>query len=107
MWKGGDGMNDLLLEREEEVGPLINDQTFIAIAVVGVMILAAILVVCIANWISRFQQELHRVNQRIRQAQSERERQHYIRRRRRLWLTMIPFVPYEKHSKHKHKRKHK
>ena len=107
MPKGGDGMKELFLEREEEVGPLINDQTFMSLAVLGLMAVAVILVVAIANWIARFQKELRRVNMRIQQAQSERERQHYIRRRRRLWLTMIPFVHYEKKHKHRHKHKHK
>lgn len=80
----------------EEMGPLINDQTLIVIMVVGAAVLAAVLFVAAAVWWPKFQRELHHLNMRIEQARSERERQHYIRRRRRLWLSLIPFVRYTK-----------
>lgn len=80
----------------EDMGPLINDQTLIVIMVVGVGVLAAVLFVAAAVWWPKFQRELKHLNVRIAQARSERERQHYIRRRRRLWLSLIPFVRYTK-----------
>lgn len=80
----------------EDMGPLINDQTLIVIMVVGAAVLAAVLFVAAAVWLPKFQRELHHLNMRIEQARSERERQHYIRRRRRLWLSLIPFVRYTK-----------
>lgn len=80
----------------EDMGPLINDQTLIVIMVVGACVLAAVLFVAAAVWLPKFQRELRHLNLRIEQARSERERQHYIRRRRRLWLSLIPFVRYTK-----------
>ena len=78
------------------MGPLINDQTFIVLMVIGAIVLLAVLVVAAVMWWPRFQREYNHLNQRIQQAQSERERQHYIRRRRRLLLSLIPFVRYKK-----------
>ena len=86
-----------LFYNTEETGPLINDQTFIVIMVVGACILAAVLFVALAAWLPKFQHELHKVNRYIKNASSERERQHYIKRRRRLWLSLIPFVKYDKY----------
>lgn len=79
----------------EEMGPLINDQTFIVIMVIGVIVLFAVLVVAAVVWWPRFQREYRHLNMRIAQAQSERERQHYLKRRRRLLLSLIPFVRYK------------
>ena len=89
-------MNGLLYDTEN-TGPLINDQTFIVIAVVGICVLAVVLFVALAVWLPKFQRELHKVNRYIKNAGSERERQHYIKRRRRLWLSLIPFVKYDKY----------
>ena len=88
-------MNQLFYETEESTGPLINDQTFILIMVVGACILAVVLFVALAVWMPKFQRELHKVNRYIKEARSERERQHYLKRRRRLWLSLIPFVKYK------------
>ena len=88
-------MNQLFYETEENTGPLINDQTFIVIMVIGICALAAVLFVALAVWLPKFQREIHHVNRRIKNAQSERERQHYLKRRRRLWLSLIPFVKYK------------
>ncbi len=88
-------MNQLFYETEENMGPLINDQTFIVIMVVGLGALAVVLFVALAVWMPKFQRELHKVNRYIKDARSERERQHYLKRRRRLWLSLIPFVKYK------------
>lgn len=85
----------IFLETEEEKGPLINDQTLIVLMVIGGCVLAAVLIVAFVVWLPKFQQELKHVNLRIEQSISERERQHYLRRRRRLWLSLIPFVKYK------------
>lgn len=90
MWDG------LFYEIEQKTEPLINDQTLILIMVIGGGVLAAVLFVATALWLPKFQRELRHVNLRIEQARSERERQHYLRRRRRLWLSLIPFVRYTK-----------
>ena|GEM_PF-1514024 len=94
--KDGDRRMDGLFYNTEDMGPLINDQTFITLMVIGLCVLAAVLFVALAVWLPKFQRELKHLNRRIEQARSERERQHYIRRRRRLWLSIIPFVPYKK-----------
>ena len=88
-------MLDQLLYNSEGTGPLINDQTFLTIMVIGICVLAAVLFVALAVWLPKFQRELHKVNRYIANAQSEREKQHYLKRRRRLWLSLIPFVPYK------------
>ena len=49
------------------------------------------------RWRVKFRRELRYVNQRIDQSLNERERLHYVRRRRRLWLSLIPFVKYKYH----------
>ena len=84
----------LFLE-EREAGPLIDDQTFIVLMVIGIAVLAAVLFVAACVWWPRFQRELQHLNMRIKQSSSERERQHYIRRRRSRLLSIIPFVKYK------------
>ena len=46
-----------------------------------------------APWITAFMRELKYVNDEIGR-NTGRERQRWIRRRRRLWLSLIPFVKY-------------
>ena len=65
------------------------------------LFLAAVIVLFIwviwfASFLNKFQRELRHINSRIEQSISERERMHYIRRRRRLLLSLIPFVRYRK-----------
>ena len=99
-------MWQLFLEKEDDAGPVINDQTFIAIAVIGLIAVAAMIIFGIIFWSARFQKEMHHLNLRIRQASSEREREYYLRRRKRLYLSIIPFVKYNK-SDRKHRHHHK
>ena len=87
----------LFVDSETESGPLISDHTFIILLVVGVIVLFVVLVVAFSMWLPRFQRELQHLNLRIQQSNSERERQHYLRRRRSLWLSLIPFVRYRHH----------
>lgn len=89
---------DGLLMNAEEMDVMITDQTFILLAVVGGCLLLVVLGVAFAVWLNKFTRELKRVNLRIRQSQSERERQHYLRRRRDLYLSIIPFVRYNKYK---------
>ncbi len=86
----------IFLEKEKDpTEPVINDQTFLTFLVIGIMILAAILFVAGSVWFTKFQRELKHLNLRIAQSVSERERQHYIRRRRNLFWSIIPFVKYK------------
>ena len=89
---------DGLLRNTEDMDVLITDQTFILFAVIGGCILLVVLGVAFAVWLNKFNRELKRVNLRIRQSESERERQHYLRRRRKLYLSIIPFVRYNKYK---------
>ncbi len=89
---------DGLLMNAEEMDVMITDQTFILLAVVGGCLLLVVLGVAFAVWLNKFTRELKRVNLRIRQSESERERQHYLRRRRELYLSIIPFVRYNKYK---------
>ena len=47
----------------------------------------------LASFINDFSQELRYLNNEIRRTDGA-ERRHYIRQRRRLWLSLIPFVKY-------------
>lgn len=100
-------MWQLFLEREAESGPVVTDQTFIAVAVIGLIAIVAMTVFSIIFWSARFQKEMHHLNLRIRQARSEHEREYYLQRRKRLYWSIIPFVRYSKNGrKHKHRHHH-
>lgn len=47
----------------------------------------------LVSFINDFSQELRYLNNEIRRTDGA-ERKHYIRQRRRLWLSLIPFVKY-------------
>ena len=47
----------------------------------------------LVSFINDFSQELRYLNNEIRRTDGA-ERMHYIRQRRRLWLSLIPFVKY-------------
>ena len=47
----------------------------------------------LVSFINDFSQELRYLNSEIRRTDGA-ERRHYIRQRRRLWLSLIPFVKY-------------
>ena len=91
------GIWGIWLEEKEKdpTASVINDQTFMTFLVIGIMVLAAVLVVAGSMWWTKFQRELKHLNLRIAQSISERERQHYIRRRRNLFWSIIPFVKYK------------
>lgn len=63
-------------------------------------------VIWFSSFLSKFQRELKHLNSRIEQSINERERLHYVRRRRRLWLSLIPFVKYHRHSRSHRKHHH-
>ena len=86
-----------LFYNTEETGPLINDQTFLVFLVIGIGALTVVVFVSLAVWLPKFQRELKKVNRYIQNSRSERERQHYIKRRRRLWLSLLPFVKYNRY----------
>ena len=68
----------------------------VAAVVLVVIIVVAVLVgavVLVANFINDFSSELKYLNCEIARTSGD-ERKHWIRRRRRLWLSWIPFVRY-------------
>ena len=88
-------LSSILLEREEGQRWVMSDQTFITLMIIGGMVLLAVLVVAGTIWWTKFRRELRHLNLRISQSVSERERQHYLRRRRNLLWSIIPFVRYK------------
>ena len=62
------------------------------IIVLGVVIVIPALV-GLAIFINDFSRELQYLNNEIRRTTGA-ERRHYIRQKRRLWLSLIPFVKY-------------
>ena len=65
---------------------------WILIGVVAIIFLLAV-VVGLCAFFSNFSSELKYLNIEIRRT-SGSERRHYIRKRRRLWLSLLPFVKY-------------
>ena len=56
-------------------------------------ILAVLLMVGIAKFVNGFSRELKYINNEISRNRGS-ERQYWIKKRRRLWLSLIPFVKY-------------
>ena len=62
------------------------------IGIFAVLVLLALLVK-LALFINDFSQELKYINNEIHRTHGA-ERKHWLRERRRLWLSLIPFVKY-------------
>lgn len=62
------------------------------IGILAVLFLVLI-VFGLASLINNFSSELRYLNNKIARSEGARRR-HYIRKRRRLWLSLIPFVKY-------------
>ena len=88
-------LGGILLEREDGEQWVMSDQTFITLMIIGGGVLVVVAGVAFAVWLGRFRRELRHLNLRIAQAVSEREKQHYLRRRRNLWWSLVPFVKYK------------
>lgn len=58
-----------------------------------IAIISVLLLIGLASFINDFSQELKYLNNEIGRTTGA-ERRHYIRQRRRLWLSLIPFVKY-------------
>ena len=65
---------------------------FVLGAVVGIILLAAV-ILRFVTWLSEFQQELDMLNTEIGRT-SGREQRYWLKRKRRLWLSIFPFVKY-------------
>lgn len=70
----------------------LDNEFWILVGIIAIPILLGLLVgLCL--FINDFSQELRYLNNEIRRTDGA-ERRHWIRRRRRLWLSLIPFVKY-------------
>ena len=74
--------------------PIENSDTalYILVGIVAVFFLF-ILIGRFAMFINDFSHELRYLNNEIGRTEGE-EREHWIRQKRRLWLSLIPFVKY-------------
>ena len=72
--------------QEFGLGPFILG--VLTLAFLGVLVLIRTL-----GFVSAFKAELRYLNREIRRTVGD-ERRYWIRRRRRLWLSLIPFVKY-------------
>ena len=61
--------------------------------IVGGAVLVLCLLFALARLVTDFSRELRYLNTEIERTQG-RERMHYIRKRRRLWLSLLPFMRY-------------
>ena len=57
------------------------------------LLVLPILIAMLASYISAFSKELRYVNSEIARTEGE-ERRYWLHRKRRLWLSLIPFVRY-------------
>lgn len=70
----------------------IGDGLYVLASLIGLLVLTGMLY-NLASYFSGFSRELRYLNMEIKRTQG-RERKYYIRQRRRLWLSLIPFVKY-------------
>jgi len=63
------------------------------LAVVVAALFAILLLASLAKFINEFTHELRYLNCEIGRTEGD-ERKYYIRRKRRLWLSILPFVKY-------------
>lgn len=79
------------LANEFDISSMSDTEAWL-IGVIAVIV-ALGLIVRLAIFLHGFSRELTMLNMEINRTDG-RERQYYIRRRRRLWLSLIPFVRY-------------
>lgn len=71
-----------------------NNASWAAIGLLG-LILAAVFILFMVMWLQEFRFEIRNINDEINRNEGE-ERKYWIARRRRLWLSLIPFVRWHK-----------
>lgn len=77
-----------LLNQAEEIG--VGLSLLLGVAVVLILLGS---VYAVALLVTDFSRELRYLNVEIGRTEGE-EREHYLRQRRRLWLSLLPFVNY-------------
>ena len=74
--------------------PQNNSDTLIVLVIVIIAIMAiSALMVGMVSSMNSFSRELRYLNREIKRSYGV-ERKHWLRRRRRLWLSLLPFVKY-------------
>jgi len=73
--------------------PKINNLEIYLLLGISAFLILIIVIVGLAIFINDFSAELRYLNNEIARTEGA-ERSHYIRKRRRLWLSLIPFVKY-------------
>ncbi len=71
----------------------MKDKEFIILLILFAALIVMCIVIKLAIWMNSFQRELRYLNNEIRRTEGE-ERLMWISRKRRLWLSIIPFVHY-------------
>ena len=71
-----------------------NNASWAPIGLLG-LILVAVFILFTVIWLHDFRFELRNINDEINRNEGE-ERKYWIARRRRLWLSLIPFVRWHK-----------
>lgn len=66
--------------------------TYVLIGVMAVLVVI-LLIIFFVNWLSEFEQELKYINNEINRTEG-REKKHWQKQRRRLFLSIIPFIRY-------------
>ena len=69
------------------------DLDAVLLIVMAVAVMAILIIAKVLEFISDFAGELRYLNNEIRRAVGK-DRMHWVRQRRRLWLSLIPFVKY-------------
>lgn len=71
-----------------ELDPFTRVFVTIAVIILGVFILLVL-----ASWLKDFSLELRYLNNEIKRTRG-REKEHWIRKRRKLWMSILPFIKY-------------
>ena len=71
----------------------IDSQMMSLLAGILVVLAVVIFLAVFLPWLRDFRHEMRYINMEI-QRNRGREREHWIKRKRRLWLSILPFVKY-------------
>jgi hypothetical protein len=72
---------------------IYQDKIFLIFFIILALVLFLCVLVVIVQYINDFTRELKYLNMEISRSRGA-EREHWLRRRRKLWLSIIPFVKY-------------
>ena len=70
-----------------------NERLTRVLAIVTGAIILTLLTVSIVSTLTEFNKEMRYLNREIKRTRGS-EQKHYLKQRRRLWLSLIPFVKY-------------